>query len=132
MMVKRAPNPHRNSKQSARNLSDAVGKVINLANAIRRYWEAELPKRHPDYPVMKPGEKAPPPPPQEKKLAELLNDLSDEQLYQIALLMDLGRGYFDVQQLPDHYHWLTEEFPDRRSLLLQLSGKATLADYLEA
>ncbi len=49
-------------------LSETVSEVIALAEAIRNYWDAELPKRHPDYPFVHPGEDDGPPPPEEQKL----------------------------------------------------------------
>jgi hypothetical protein len=53
-------------------LSDTARKVIALAEAIHDYWEAELPKRYPDYPYVHEGEEDGPPPPEEKKLKRLL------------------------------------------------------------
>ena len=44
---------------------------------------------------MNPGEQPLPPPPEEEKLARLFASLPDETIYQIALLMHLGRGDFD-------------------------------------
>src|SRR5438874_12481516 len=92
-------------------LSEAVQRVIALGNAIHEYWETELPKRHPNYPVMNPGEKPLLPPPEEKKLAKLFSSLGDELIYQIGLLMYLGRGDFDVGELADYYKVLKEQFP---------------------
>src|SRR2546425_3253607 len=89
-------------------LSEAVEKVIGLAKVIRDYWETELPKQHPDYPVMNPGEQPLPPPPEEKKLAKLFASLPDDMIYQIGLLMYLGRGDFDVRELADSYKALKE------------------------
>jgi hypothetical protein len=36
-------------------LSETARDVIALADAIRDYWAAELPKRHPNYPLVNPG-----------------------------------------------------------------------------
>lgn len=111
-------------------LSEAVKKVIRLAKVIREYWETELPKRHPDYPVMSPGEQPLPPPPEEEELAKLFANLPEDLVYQIGLLMYLGRGDLDVRELADYYKSLKESFASATALAAQLTGKATLADYL--
>jgi hypothetical protein len=112
-------------------LSEAIEKVIQLARIIREYWETELPKRHPDYPIMNPGEQPLPPPPQEKELADLLASLPEEMIYKIGLLMYLGRGDFDVGELAPHYEALKENFDSAAALGAQLMDKAPLADYLQ-
>ena len=48
-------------------LSETVKEVIALAEVIRNYWDTELPKRHPDYPFVHPGEDSGPPPPEEER-----------------------------------------------------------------
>jgi hypothetical protein len=112
-------------------LSEAVMKVIGLAKVIREYWETELPKRHPDYPVMNPGEQPLPPPPEEKKLAKLFASLPEDMVYQIGLLMYLGRGDFEVREIADYYNALKENFDSATALASQLTDKAPLADYLQ-
>src|SRR5713226_10279078 len=92
-------NANRRPEGGKMKLSEAVEKVIGLAKDIREYWETELPKRHPDYPVMNPGEEELPPPPEEKKLAKLFASLPKDMVYQIGLLINLGRGDFDVREL---------------------------------
>lgn len=111
-------------------LSDAIAEVIRLATAIREYWNAELPKRHPLYPVVSPGEDSGPPPPQESQLRRFLDDLSDEQIYQLILVMYLGRGDFGTDDLTKHYRMVKDRFPRRESAIAQMVGKAPLADYL--
>jgi hypothetical protein len=52
--------------------SQTAAEVIGLATAIRGYWNTELPKRHPNYPVVSLGEDSgPPPPPEEARLRGL-------------------------------------------------------------
>lgn len=111
-------------------LSEAANEVIALAEAIRNYWDAELPKRHPDYPFVHPGEDSGPPPPEEQKLKALLASLPEDLIYQLALLMYLGRGDFGTDDLTDRYQALKKTFgkPDRA--VSQMIGKASLADYL--
>jgi hypothetical protein len=81
-------------------------------------------------PMMTPGEQPLPPPPEEKKLAKLLSSLPEDLLYQIGLLMYLGRGDFSVQELADYYKTLKENFDSATALALQLRDKAPLTDYL--
>jgi Protein of unknown function (DUF3775) len=110
-------------------LSEAVTKVIGLAQVMREYWETELPKRHPSYPVMNPGETPVPPPPEEKELEKLFASLPADMVYQIGLIMNLGRGDFDVREVPEYYRALKENF-DPRELASEMTYKAPLADYL--
>jgi Protein of unknown function (DUF3775) len=117
--------------EASMKLSEALAKVIGLAKVIREYWETELPKRHPDYPFTNPGEQPVPPPPEVKKLAKLFASLPDEMVYQIGLLMDLGRGYFNVYELADSYKTLKEDFDSATDLASLLIDKATLAAYLQ-
>ena len=71
-------------------LSETVSEVIALAEAIRNYWDAELPKRHPDYPFVHPGEDDGPPPPEEQKLKDLLASLPEDVIYKLALITSLS------------------------------------------
>ena len=71
-------------------LSQVLPEVIRLSQAISDYWETELPKRHPNYPLVYPGEDSGPPPPEEKTLRDLLDGLPEDALYKIALIMHLG------------------------------------------
>lgn len=111
-------------------LSAAVTKVTNLAEAIRTYWERELPKRHPNYPIVEPGEDSGPPPPEAKKLRQLLTSLPDEDLYKLALVTYLGRGDFDTSDLAGAYHGLRDNFGDPADIVAQIMETAPLADYL--
>jgi hypothetical protein len=111
-------------------MSEIIAKVISLATAIRDYWNVELPKRHPHYPVISLGEDSGPPPPEEQQLKELLSTLSDEEIYDLLLVMYLGRGDFGAGDLATNYRYVTERFPSRERAISQLRGKAPLADYL--
>lgn len=112
-------------------LSEAVKKAINLGKVIREYWETELPKHHRNYPFMSPGEEPLPPPPEEKKLAKLFARLPEEMVYQIGLIMNLGRYYSKVSELADAYKSLKEDFDTATELASLMTSKATLADYLQ-
>ena len=41
-------------------LSEVVREVIRLGDASRAYWDRELPKHHPHYPVIRAGEDSAP------------------------------------------------------------------------
>jgi hypothetical protein len=110
--------------------SDTVAKVVDLATAIRDYWDTELPKRHPNYPIVSPGEDSGPPPPEEAELKRFLKTLSDEEIYKLVLLMCLGRGDFDTEQLTIQYAKIRDRFRERERAVSQIAGKAALADYL--
>jgi hypothetical protein len=111
-------------------LSKAVKDVINLSEAIRAYWDRELPRLHPEYPIIRPGEKEAPPPAEEKKLRQLFAKLPEDIIYQIALIMYLGRGDFGIDKLADRYETLKQQFDDAQDAALQMTEKASLADDL--
>jgi hypothetical protein len=110
--------------------SETLSKVVELATAIRDYWNTELPKRHPNYPVVSEEEDSGPPPPQEVELHSLLEKLSDEDVYKLLLLMYLGRGDFGTDNLPSHYEGLKQRFRKRERAISLLEGKAPLGEYL--
>lgn len=111
-------------------LSETAKEVITLAAAIRNYWDTELPKRHPNYPVVSPGEDSGPPPPEKKKLRDLLASLPEDVIYTLVLLMYLGRGDFGTDDLAKHYETVKQKFAKPDWAASQLMGKAPLADYL--
>src|SRR5207245_2106934 len=86
----------------------AANKVVPLARAIQDYWETELPKRHPNYPIVDPNADSGPPPPEEQQLRQLLGQLPEETVYKLALLMFLGRGDFDMSDLAGEYRALRD------------------------
>ena len=90
-------------------LSTVANKVIALGEKIRDYWERELPRRHPDYPIVNPGEDSGPPPPEEKKLRKYLESLPEDVVYKLLLLMYLGQGIVHTDRLADHYQALRDE-----------------------
>jgi hypothetical protein len=89
-----------------------------------------LPKRHPNYPVVGLDEESVPPPPEEKELKDFLSTLSDEMIYQLILIMYLGRGDFGTDDLAGYYETLTHTFSDSEHAASQMMDKAPLADYL--
>jgi hypothetical protein len=113
-------------------LSETIKKVIPLAQAITDYWDTELPKRFPNYPLVNPGEEDPPPPPEEKKLKQLLVRLPEDDIYKIALLAYIGQRGWGTDDLPGHFQRLKERFEDRDWAATRMSTDTSLAlDLLE-
>jgi hypothetical protein len=113
-------------------LSETAAEVIDLAEAIRSYWNTELPKRHPHYPMISPGEDSGPPPPEKQELKNLLASLPEDEIYKLILLMYLGRGDFVIDDLAEQYETLRNRFAKPDRAIAQLMEKAPLADYLTA
>lgn len=110
--------------------TETATQIIDLASAAQNYWETELPKRHPNYPIVDLFEDSGPPPPEEAALKELLERLPDEQVYKLLLVMYLGRGDFQADELAKQHDYLEERFRKREWAISQMRGKAPLADYL--
>jgi hypothetical protein len=111
-------------------LSEAAKEAIALADAIRNYWDTELPKRHPHYPLIHAGENSGPPPPEEKKLRDLFASLPEDAIYKLVLIMYLGRGDFGTDHLAEHYQALKETFEKPDWAASQMLHKRPFADYL--
>lgn len=111
-------------------LSEIATEVILLADSIRAYWDKELPKRHPDYPFIKPGESSGSPPPEASQLRRLLLGLDDELVYQLILVMYLGRGDFDTRDLDGDLQQMRDTFGKPENAVAQMMDKAPLGDYL--
>ncbi len=71
--------------------SEVVAKVTDLAQVINAYWETELLKRHPKYPLVDPSIPDPPPPPQEDELRQFLRSLPADEVYRLFALASAGR-----------------------------------------
>jgi hypothetical protein len=111
-------------------LSKIANRVIDLAHRVREYYATELPKRHPDYPLIRQDEERVLPPPEEKELEKFLASLSEEQVYRLILIMYLGRGDFGIDELAGYYEALKGTFEDSRHAASQMMDKAPLGDYL--
>lgn len=111
-------------------LSEAAQEVIYLAEAIRAQWYRELPKRHPRYPLIQPGEDSGPPPPEAARLESLLKSLPEEQVYILLLLMYIGRGDCGTGHLAESYQSLRETFEKPELAVSQMMDQPVLADYL--
>jgi len=111
-------------------LSEVAQEVIRLARARREYWDAELPKRHPDYPLVHPGEDSGPPPPEEVRLRELLMRLPDDMIYKLIMIMYGGRDGFNAPELASSFEEMKRDFPRPEWAVSQMMGKALLDYYL--
>jgi|SRR5579884_89069 len=111
-------------------LSEAVREIIRLGDASRAYWDRELPKRHPHYPIIRPGEDSGPPPPEDAQIQALLKSLPEDQLYALILLMYVGRGDFSADHLFSAYQTMKEMFPSKDLAIAQMTENWTLAEYL--
>jgi hypothetical protein len=111
-------------------LSEAANRVIDLARKVYEYYSTELPKRHRNYPLVEPDEEGAPPPPEEKELRDFLSTLSEDVIYQLLLIMYLGRGDFSVADLGEYYNDLNGTFGDAEHAAAQMMNKASLADLL--
>lgn len=80
-------------------LSEAVREIIRLGDASRVYWDRELPKHHPRYPVIRAGEDSGPPPPEDAQILTLLNNLPEDEVYALLLLLYVGCGDYHHARL---------------------------------
>lgn len=117
-------------KATKMSVSSAAREVIALAREVRDYYAAELPKWHPDYPLVRADEKSAPSPPAEAKLRSLLRSLSGEAVCQLLLIMYLGRGDFGVDDLAEAYAEIKRTIGKPENAISQMLNKAPLADYL--
>jgi hypothetical protein len=111
-------------------LSEAAQRVIALARKVRRYYDTELPKWYPDYPVIGPAQEGPPPPKEERELRNFLRSLPAETIYRLLLVMYLGRGDFGTDDLPGRYEALKQTFDMPERAASQMMEKVPLGDYL--
>ena len=119
-----------NMKKEQMKLSDATARVIELARKVREYYATELPKHHPNYPVIRLTDPNPPPPPEERELRSFLTTLSADMIYRLLLVMYVGRGDFGTDDLPGSYETLKNTFAKPEYAVSQMMDKAPLADYL--
>ncbi len=112
--------------------TDTVRRVIELGAASREYWNRELRKRHPNYPILTPGtsEDDIPPPPEQTELWAFLRALPPEQVYRLIALMYLGREDFPAAEYEEQVRHMPDAFPVVDWAIGQMVEKAPLADYL--
>ena len=106
----------------AMKLSEVVREIICLGDASRAYWDRELPKHHPHYPVILAEERSAPPPPEDAQIQALLKSLPEDQLYAVALLTYVGRGDFRADRLIPAYRTIKETLPSKELAIAQITG----------
>ncbi len=111
-------------------ISEAVRKLIRLGEVSREYWDRELPKAFPRYPIVRPGEVDPPAPPEDAQIESLLKRLSEEQIYALILLMYIGRGSYSADKLVAAYENVKEKFFSKELAIAQMTSDIGLAEYL--
>ncbi len=111
-------------------LSESVREVIRLGNMTRAYWDRELPKRHPHYPLILAGEDSVPPPSEEAQIQSLLKSLPEDQLYTLILLAYVGRGDFSADRLVPAYQTMKETFLSTDLAIAQMTGNTAIAEDL--
>ena len=112
-------------------LSETMKQIIGLAESIRSYWDSELPKRHPKYPIVSPDGDDGPPPAEEQKLKDLFSSLTEDDIYKTLLTVYLGRGDFDTSDLDGEYGFLKEMFGKSDQAVSRMVAQAPLGEYLE-
>jgi len=111
-------------------LSEAATKSIELSAKVLEYYERELPKFHPNYPLINPDDSEPAPPPEEAELREFLEVLSPETIYQLYLIKNIGCYVYKVNEMNEHYQELLSMYPKKEWTLTILARNVTLADDL--
>lgn len=113
-------------------LSETVNRVIDLSGRISDYYEAELPKHHPNYPLIHPDDEEPPPPPEERQLHDFLHTLTPELIAQLLVLVSLAYGAVPLSDMAEAYEQCKTEFRDRERAISYLMAQApNLVDTLE-
>ena len=111
-------------------LSEVVHRVIELAGKVREYYDTELPKRHPNYPLIGPDDVTAPPPPEEGELRDFFSTLPVEQIYLLRSLMDLGRMGFKANDLAKNYDAWADSSSDPAYAAVEMLHNVPLADQL--
>jgi hypothetical protein len=117
-------------------LSEVVNRVIALASTIPVYYETELRRLFPNYPLLDSvddleTEEKLPPPPEERELQDFLTSLPDDLIYQLILIVHFWRGYARLDDMAAYYAGMKDIVGDRTQALSELMfDKGTLADEL--
>jgi hypothetical protein len=110
-------------------LSEAANRVIDLSSKVREYYDAEYRKRYPNYPLVGPDWESVPPPPEEKELQQVLSTLPEELIYQLHLIMYLGRMSFGTGDLARKYEEIRADFSDAEQARADILGQAAALAY---
>jgi hypothetical protein len=114
-------------------VSEAASRVIDLGHKITEYYETELRRRYPQYPLVDLDEDTVPLPPEEHELLKLLASLPDDVVYRLILLQKLGRGNFGTDELAESYAGLNESVGSAAQAVEEMMGdKVIVADELSS
>jgi Protein of unknown function (DUF3775) len=111
-------------------LSEVVQELIRLGDASQAYWDTELPRHHPHYPVILAEERPAPPPPEDAHIQALLKSLPEDQRYAVTLLSYMGRGDFTADRFIPAYRTIKEILPSKELAIAQVTGQKALGEYL--
>jgi len=125
--IRALENPMTKNRQR---LSSPLDRAITLASDAMKYWEEELSKAHPLFPLTGPEDKEVPAPKEEVELKKLLKSLPAEDVFKLVTLMYLGRGDFDVPDLPGQVAELKTTFESADLAIDQMTEKMQLGEYL--
>lgn len=110
--------------------TEVLPKIIRLGEASQEYWDGELPKHHPNYPLIDDSsETSPRRPPMDDEIESILSKLPEDQLYAVASLMYLGRGDFGSDRFSETCHEVRGKFPSTSVAIRHIMAKP-LAEYL--
>jgi hypothetical protein len=120
---------YRAAEEAVMKFSEVVARVIDLATTINNYWETELPKQHPKYPLVDPNVPDPPPPPQEEELRQFLLSRPADEVYKLRALADVGSGV-PATEFEKRWRRFMKDRPDARWEIEHLVRYPPLADGL--
>ena len=115
---------------AAMKLSRVVGELIRLGDASHAYWDHELPKHHPHYPVVRAGEASVPPPPEDarfKRCSAALRTISSTPSHS---LRTWARATFSADHLQTAFQTMKETLPNKELAIAQIMAEKSLAEYL--
>jgi hypothetical protein len=115
--------------------SEVVNKVIDLSGKIRDYYDVEMPKRFPNYPLINSAagesEEDVPPPLEAKELSDFLASLPEEAIFQLYFLWHLGRWAFRANELAENYERLKKTVETSEHAVFEMTTfEDTLGDDL--
>jgi hypothetical protein len=107
-------------------LSEVIPELIRLFQDRGDYYEEELPKLYKDYPLVSPGEDPESPlAPQDPQIRQLLMELPDDKVYQLILIMELGRSEYSTSDLPELFEEVKDDFGDPDSARSFIAGRGS-------
>ena len=109
--------------------SEVVARVTELSAAINAYWDAELRKLHPRYPIVNPDIPDPPPPPQAEELRRFLRARPAGEVHKLLALSAAGE-YLSAPEFIRRLGDYNTNPPDVNDGIEELVGMPALEEYL--